>query len=469
MKTPLEACAYTRYSRSDEIADFLREIAARNGAARVRSLGNSVQGRPIIALDCGTTDRPGAARLKILLVGSHHGGSEVAGGEALLALARDLLQGPLETLRRDLHIVMVPDVNPDGRDLGTSKNANEVNLNRDFIALSQPESQALNAMLRDFSPHAVLDAHESAVLKRKSLAREGYMTDFEAQFECGTHPAIPAKLAEFAARIVLPALLKRVHSSGLPVQRYIREILSTSQAITHGGLTAQCFRNKAALNGALSFLLENRLDPKDGVYPTYHNIASRCAKQLLCLRAFLNVIREHREAIIAVTEASRQLRSGQSLVLGGAYRENPAQARITLQLRKLPAGERVPIEFPDHRHVVPEAPISLPRLYYVTQRQQPIAELLRRQGIDFEVLKQATSLAVVFQRIERNSNDPGSLRIHEWEESREIPRGALSVSTAQPQARLIPLLLDARSASSVVRNAPFGIRSDYVIGYRIDP
>lgn len=455
MKIPLEAAGYRRYSTSPEIAEFLQDFAAAHGA-RAFSIGSSVRGQPIIALKCEIRDRIPDDPIRILLVGSHHGGAEPAGGDAMLALARNLLAGPLQSLLRGLSVIIVPNVNPDGRDLGTSKNANQVNLNRDFVLLSQPESRALNALLREFSPHVVLDAHESAVLKRKTLGQEGYMTDFEAQFDVGNNPAIPSVLLDYAANVMLPALIQRVSANGLPAQRYIREIGSTTQALTHGGLTMHCFRNRAGLHGALSVLLENRMDPSDGVYASYRNIASRCSKQLLCLRAFLEVIQERGGEIRAITESSQGLEPGQLIALGGEYAEHPRQPQATLRLRKIPTGEPMDIAFRDHRHIVPEPAIALPERYYVMQHQDEIAKILRRHGIAFEVLSQPRRAAVVLQRVYRTSAaQEDSLQVEEWEQSLQIRAGALATSTAQPQARLVPLLLDARSGSSLVRNPPF--------------
>ena len=49
----------------------------------------------------------------------------------------------------------------------------------------------------DFKPHVVLDIHESAILKKKSLGAEGWLTDFEAQFQCANHPNVNNALQTF--------------------------------------------------------------------------------------------------------------------------------------------------------------------------------------------------------------------------------------------------------------------------------
>ncbi|MFP5465388.1 MAG: M14 family zinc carboxypeptidase, partial [Gammaproteobacteria bacterium] len=82
--TPLEAAGHSRHSRSEEISAYLDALVARAPeVARTDVLGRSVQGRSIEALVLtAPTAEAGAPRLKVLLVGSQHGGAEPAGGEA---------------------------------------------------------------------------------------------------------------------------------------------------------------------------------------------------------------------------------------------------------------------------------------------------------------------------------------------------------------------------------------------------
>jgi murein tripeptide amidase MpaA len=112
---------------------YLDRLAASSDEADCQTLGYSVRGTPLRALVIRRADAPASPRrLRVMLVGSHHGGSEPAGGEALLHIGRALLHGDLRELPTLAEFVIVPDVNPDGRDDDASRNANRVNLNRDL-------------------------------------------------------------------------------------------------------------------------------------------------------------------------------------------------------------------------------------------------------------------------------------------------------------------------------------------------
>lgn len=452
--TPLEAAGYSRYSTSEEISAYLDALVARAPAlARKDLLGRSVQGRPIEALVLAAPARDAdTARLKVLLVGSQHGGAEPAGGEALLALARDLTWGELRPLLDDLDLILIPNANPDGRDLRRRGNANRVNINTDFVLLSQPESRALAQALTRYGPHAVLDTHESAVLKRTTLAREGYLTDFDAQFEIANNPALPAGLRAFAQDEVLPALLARVSAGGLPAQRYIGEIVSTRQPISNGGLTLRNFRNTAGLGGALSVLVETRLDPRTDRFASYRNIAVRVQRQRLCIRSFLAEVHTRRAAILERTAAARAALRPAELTLSAAYAADPDHPSITLPLRRLDTRALEAIRFADHRRVLSADTIPYPSALVVTEHTDRLGGLLDHHGIHYRTLTQPARMRVLTLRLAEAPTLAQRLtRVQEAPRTVRIDPGSLVIDLAQPAGRKALLLLDPRSTSSVFR------------------
>jgi hypothetical protein len=452
--TPLEAAANSRLSTSEEMSAYIDTLAARAPAlARKEVLGHSVQGRPIEALVLAAPARKvGMPRLKVLLVGSQHGGAEPASGEAMLAIARDLIAGDLRPLLDDLDVILIPNANPDGRDLKRRANASRVNINTDFVLLSQPESRALVQALARYAPDAVLDAHESAVLKRQTLAREGYLTDFDAQFEIANNPAQAAGLQAFAQDDVLPALLARVSAGGLPANHYIGEIVSTRQPITHGGLTLRNFRNTAGLGNALSVLVETRLEPHHDPFASYRNIAVRVQRQQLCTRSFLVEVQVHRAAILEHTAAARAAPKPRRLTLFAGYAADPDQPTVTLPLRRLDTRALESIRFADHRRVVTADTIPFPAALVVTDHADLLLGLLDRHGIQYTTLTQAARLAVVATRFVARPNGADRLTpVQEAHKTLAVDPGGLVIDLAQPGGRKALLLLDPRSISSVFR------------------
>lgn len=451
LETPLEAARHRRISTSAEIEDFLVRIAAASDSANCATVGWSVRGRPIRALICAHAAAP-RPKPRVLLVGSHHGGSEPAGGEALLDVARALLHGDLRHLLDVLDVIVVPNANPDGRDDGVSRNANGINLNRDYVLLSQPESRALDATVQRYRPHVVLDAHESAAYKRKSLGRAGWLTEFQAQFDVANNPAVPAEMQRFSERVLLEEVIARVADDGMPADRYIREILALDQALTYGGITIKRFRNKAGVLGALSFLLETRLDPKDGRYPSFRNIEVRTAKQNRCIRAFLERVAAHREDIVEVVARGARLRPGEQVAVAAHYGPVRDGALHRVPLRRIDSGEVVEIAFPDHRRIVTDAPVTAPRAYWVPRHSQVFRELLLRHGLRFDSLQRARRTRVLAHRVERVFDDGRfALSTSARKCDASLPVDCLRIGLDQPLGRIATLLFEPTSTSTVFR------------------
>ncbi len=127
-------------------------------------VGRSVQNRPIMARVYGD-----GADVVLLMAGIH--GSEAAGVPILERLGDELMLRPELLVGRT--VVLIPQVNPDGVKIGKRRNANGVDLNRNFPAdnfdgkerngsepLSQPESRAVLAQIKRYAPNRIVTYHQ---------------------------------------------------------------------------------------------------------------------------------------------------------------------------------------------------------------------------------------------------------------------------------------------------------------------
>jgi len=484
--TPAEVSRFARPSTSVEIAAFLAALAARHPeVARVVPLGTSVAGRPVQALLLSrelaalAAEPPAPARLTVLILGSQHG-TEPSGSEAVLRLARDVAGGPLASMLDDLDLILVADANPDGRDRHKRVNANGVNLSTNFAILTEPEARALHDALLRWQPDVLIDVHESAVFKRLTLARQGYMTDVEAQLEIATHPDVDPDLVALSRARIRPETLARVQAAGLRAEPYVGEIVDLGQPITHGGVSLRNLRNVAAMRGVASFLIENRLDPNGGAYPTPRNLAARVEKQYVTLTALLATCRLHRDEIArTVAAARRRARTDVAPVhLDARYALDPTQPTVRIPLRRVDTNAPVERTFTYHRRVTAEAPLAMPAAYAVVAHQETMAALLARQRIAFETLAAPRPATATLQRVRASQTVPGPYGLG-WVtehtlDAREtavvVPAGALWIPLDQPARRLIPHLLEIGSGNTVFREPAYaplvGVGEDFFV-YRV--
>jgi hypothetical protein len=282
------------------------------------------------------------------------------------------------------------------------------------------------------------------------------MTEFQAQLDFANNPAVAQEIQAFCEQEIMTPVLARIEAGGLPAQRYIKEIGSTRQPLTHGGVTARVFRNKAGICGALSFLLETRMDPRDGRYETFRNVKVRRSKQLFCIRHFLAHIVRLKSNILDIVEMHSPPRLVSECVLNADFVEHPQEPVTRLPLRRIDTHEIIDIEFVNHRHIRLRAPIHRPAFYYVTKHVDLLAHMLGRHSIGYERIQateQVTAVELSFSALGPGADD--DIEINTKPIQLQLSVGALRVPVNQVRGQLLPQLLEPQSTSSFFRYERF--------------
>ncbi len=130
---------------------------------RVTEIGRSIQGRQIRSVTFGE------GPVTVLLWSQMHGDESTA-SMALADIFRFLAEAdgdPLrERLRRELTLVFVPMLNPDGAELFQRENALGVDVNRDARRLSTPEARALKSLHERVQPQFGFNLHDQSARTR---------------------------------------------------------------------------------------------------------------------------------------------------------------------------------------------------------------------------------------------------------------------------------------------------------------
>lgn len=136
--------------------------AAQPAVVERRVIGQSVQGRDIVAYRLGEAGKP-----RVVLISTMHGNERDT--RSILGALRD---GPRI---RGVDLWVLPTYNPDGYALGTRQNARGVDLNRNYPkgwirqgapydsgprAQSEPETRAVMRFLLDVNPSKLLSFHQ---------------------------------------------------------------------------------------------------------------------------------------------------------------------------------------------------------------------------------------------------------------------------------------------------------------------
>jgi hypothetical protein len=146
---------------------YTAALDAASDRVRVVEIGRTVLGRPINMFIIGyPAPKPTAEAVSgnpAALLNCNVHGNEPSSREGCLIIARELAFADdprtLDILS-NMTVLIVPSINGDGRAANTRGNSTGQDLNRDHSLLRQPETFALAAMVRDYTPEVAYDGHE---------------------------------------------------------------------------------------------------------------------------------------------------------------------------------------------------------------------------------------------------------------------------------------------------------------------
>ena len=208
------------------------------------SIGGSVKGRQIALAAVYHPDTKYGTTARLFIIARQHG-SETAGTEAAMCLIRYLAEteepAELRLLQR-VTLIIAPMVNPDGAGTRQRRNANDRDLNRDWSALSQPETRAVEAAVHMWRPHGFIDLHELPARSSKAAFRTNFVETM------GPDRALPSGLGE-DCMMAAQTISSNARAYGYPLNAYFDDS-SDSLALAH--------RHFGFRHGLYSFLLESK-------------------------------------------------------------------------------------------------------------------------------------------------------------------------------------------------------------------
>ena len=140
--------ACKRYLPPIHLTEFLKTLSS----DLIKTLGYSVENRAIEMITLGT------GGTKVLMWSQMHG-NESTTTKALFDFIPWFLAPEQKPLREQLTLYIVPQLNPDGAERYTRFNALGVDLNRDAIELTQPESRVLREAYEKIATDLCLNLH----------------------------------------------------------------------------------------------------------------------------------------------------------------------------------------------------------------------------------------------------------------------------------------------------------------------
>ena len=452
---PVERSGYTRVTSYDTLQAFLNDVGS-TGLISVEPIARSKQGRTISVAKVSLSKTFGQdpSKLRVLLFGQQHG-DEHTGKEALSMLLARFASGEFKDVLQNVDVLIVPQMNPDGGELYQRRTSDSIDLNRNHLLLTSPETRALHDLFYQWMPHVTLDLHEYGTLSR-SWSDSGFIRISDAQLGMLTNANTAPEVRNLQHNEMFPYIAGYMHGQGYFYSEYI--VGSPSDRVRHSTTEINDGRQSFGILGSVSFIQE-------GIkWRTREDrLQRRVQSHLAAVEALLQYCSQHSAQITQIVRKERaRISAGASLrvALQMDHVQGKGELRIPVRMLK---GERDTtwLVKPYFGEVKLQKSTMLPEIYYIERKDSVIVELLRRHHITVSEVKRPTEIAVTAfsidsvrrADIEEETQPLVSVTPHQL--TKTFKPGDFMISTHQVQALLIASILEPESMWGLTKYEQF--------------
>ncbi len=456
VKSEHEQSNFEQYTNYESMMKYLEKIRATSHEMVLGVYGQSLQGRDMAyaVFSNPPVSQPWEAATSgkpiVVLAANVHGGERTL-RESLLIMAREAAtQGTaLHGMLDKIVLVIVPSINPDGFEAlprPTRGNALNIDMNRDYIKLEQPELAAyVKNVLHTWHPHVVVDGHNGCAFP--------YNVCYQGPSMASSDP----RLTEVCDQEIFPLINKRMAASSYRSWYYSG---GDEKVWRTGGFDARIGRNYSGLINSIGILFESpggqpgEMATRSGIV-AYQSVvefvaANPARVRDLVTQARLETITAGKNAqgeVVVQMKYDPEDYKVSYLIGGGTGRgwDRPIVEVKDAQILKKP---------------VPTKTQPRPYAYLLEARSVAAVEMLRRHDLFIEVLTEDTEMEVSYYRIDREVNyaheydHPASASVKVVDSASKkvtFPKGTYVIQTGQPLGRVVTHMLEPETNDNVVK------------------
>ena len=325
--TPLEQNDFKKITSYDELTSYVHLLDQKSDLLKVEVIGQSVQGRNLYALMFSSSqfgmDR---SKIRVLIFAQQHG-NEQSGKEGALLLARELLKPENRYLFDNIDFALVPQVNPDGSEANTRRNANDADLNRNHLILTEPETMALHSLFDKYLFEVSMDVHEYSPYGEEWI-KYGYRKNADVTVGATTNLNVSDKIRGLSNEQYLPFILKYLRDRKFSSFIYCPGGPPEVDYIRHSTFDINDGRQSLGIQNTFSFIQEG-MNGQDGYIDS---LKHRAEGQMTGMRGLLEYVYLHKDKIKTLVNDERQ-----KLILG-----EPGE-RVSIQSEHVRNGQKLKI------------------------------------------------------------------------------------------------------------------------------
>jgi len=325
LNTPLVTNKYSKVTSYEQLIAFINQLDEKSELLQLQTIGQSVEGRNIVAMKFSTSEiGKDESKIKVLFFAQQHG-NEQSGKEGALMLACELLKPENKYLFDKIDFVLIPQVNPDGAEVNKRRNANNTDLNRNHLILTEPETQALHRFFEKFMFEANMDIHEYSPFG-EDWQKYGYRKNAAVTLGVNTNYNIIPAIRGLSKNKALPYVLKYISDKNFTTFEYCPGGPPEMDYIRYSTFDINDGRQSFGILNTFSFIQEGM----NGEDMYIENIKNRAQGQFTGMRGMLEFIYINKDEIKNVVALGRQ-----KLV-------NPTKAeKVSIQSDHTGSGEKL--------------------------------------------------------------------------------------------------------------------------------
>lgn len=278
-----ESNLFGRWIPADKVHPLIEKF---KDSFDIEEIGSSEQERSIYKLNLGKGT-------KRILIWSQMHGNESTGTKAVFDLLNFIIRfkdsTTVKSIIEECTIQVIPLLNPDGAEVYTRVNANNIDLNRDAVDLKAKESKILRKVLDDFNPHFCFNLHDQRTIFGVEGTANPATISFLAPSEEETRKLTPGRIQTMNVIVAMNNLLQEIIPNY--IGRYTDEFYPTAtgdnfQKLGHNTILIEAghykedydreevrkFNFYALLQGIFHISIENKFENYEEYFSIPNNI-----------------------------------------------------------------------------------------------------------------------------------------------------------------------------------------------------
>ncbi len=299
--TPLQKSNYKKITSHADLSQFIKEVDEKSDLIKSEVMTKSVEGRELFAVyfskDGFGKDE---SKIKVLIFAQQHG-NEQSGKEGALLLINELLKPESQYLFDKIDFVLVPQMNPDGSEKNQRRNGNSMDLNRNHLILTEPETIGLHKLFNKYLFEVTMDVHEYAPYG-ETYKQYGYRHNNDEELGVNTNINIDEKIRTMQKKVYLPYIEKYFEDRNFSYFEYSPGGPPEIDYIRHSTFDINDGRQSLGIQNTFSFIQEG-LNGKDVFID---NIKHRADGQMTGMLGLLEFVYNHKDEIKNLVKTERE-------------------------------------------------------------------------------------------------------------------------------------------------------------------